>query len=88
MLGIVFFAACNYQSNKDKNGGIENPKLSIAVAANMQFAMQEIAKAFTNRTGITCDMIIGSSGKFTAQIKEGASAILGPSRVSGTGLGV
>ncbi len=50
----------------------ENKSINIATAANVQFAMQEIGKAFTNESGIECNFIIGSSGKLTAQIKEGA----------------
>lgn len=47
-------------------------KLHIATAANMQFAMDVLTEAFTAKTGIACETVISSSGKLTAQIKEGA----------------
>jgi molybdate transport system substrate-binding protein len=62
--GLLFLAtACD----PGKNG-----KLTIAVSANMQYAMEELVEAFQHSTGTPCEMIVGSSGKLTAQIMEGA----------------
>lgn len=46
--------------------------LTIASAANVQPAMQEIADLFTSQTGITCHITAGSSGNLTTQISQGA----------------
>ncbi len=48
------------------------PELTIAVAANMQYAIRDIADKFTAQFNIPCNLVIGSSGKLTAQIISGA----------------
>ncbi|WP_345950360.1 molybdate ABC transporter substrate-binding protein [Mucilaginibacter sp. PAMB04274] len=47
-------------------------KLRIAVAANAQFVAGVLAKAFKQQTGIKAELIVGSSGKLTAQIEQRA----------------
>lgn len=60
---LIVITACNKQ---------ENLPLRIATAANMQFAMEALVDDFEKKTEISCEIITGSSGKLTAQIKAGA----------------
>lgn len=46
--------------------------ITIAVAANVNYAFKAIATAFTQETGIEINSVVSSSGKLTAQIKHGA----------------
>jgi len=64
-LFIPLFLFLSCQNNSDQ-------KLTIAAAANMQFAMKALVEAFTEETNIECETIISSSGKLTAQIIHGA----------------
>jgi molybdate transport system substrate-binding protein len=62
-LTSVLFLSCQTSQKQE---------LRIAAAANMQFAMEAITKAFAEQTGIKSETVIGSSGKLTAQIKASA----------------
>jgi len=46
--------------------------LNVAVAANLQYAFDDVAAAFKKDTGIDIKPSYGSSGKFTTQIMNGA----------------
>ncbi len=46
--------------------------LTVAVAANVQYTFEELAAEFQQETGIHIKTVIGSSGKFTVQIENGA----------------
>ena len=66
-LGIALSAFLIISCNTSKNEVI-----TVAAAANMQFVMKDLEAAFEKETGIACEVILGSSGKLTAQILEGA----------------
>jgi molybdate transport system substrate-binding protein len=47
-------------------------ELTVAVAANVKYAFDDLAIAFTQESGIVLKPIFGSSGKIASQVKEGA----------------
>src|ERR1700726_1783581 len=47
-------------------------EITVAAAAALQFAMQDVAARFQNETGKTVKLIYGSSGNFFQQIQNGA----------------
>jgi molybdate transport system substrate-binding protein len=47
-------------------------EIIVAVAANVQFAMQDIEKVYEQKSGLAIKTVISSSGKLTAQIQNGA----------------
>lgn len=61
--GLFFVLSCSTKNEE---------KLTIATAANMQFAMEEITAEFTKETGIKCGIVPGSSGKLSTLIIEKA----------------
>ncbi len=44
----------------------------VALASDLQFALEEIAVKFTEETGMSVRLSIGSTGNFSRQIREGA----------------
>ncbi|MDO3695150.1 molybdate ABC transporter substrate-binding protein [Wenyingzhuangia sp. chi5] len=69
IFGFLLVSGCDTKKEKDAN---PYNKITIATAANMQFAMKKIASVFEKDSGVKCNMVISSSGKLTAQIKKGA----------------
>lgn len=67
--GLIYILFGLYLVGCTKSG---KETLTIATAANMQFAMEALTAAFTQQTGIPCQTAVSSSGKLTAQIEEGA----------------
>ena len=47
-------------------------ELNISAAANLQFALEEVGKAYTAETGTQVKAVYGASGKLVAQILNGA----------------
>lgn len=84
LASALFFIACGTggPGNTDGSGnrGVPYPAgdktdylpLRIATAASVQLPMKTLTQAFTDKTGIPCEIITGSSGQLSAQIKAGA----------------
>lgn len=70
----MFFKLFKYLGVSFLLFGCKTPQqpLTIATAANMQFAMEALCTEFTKQTGIECQLVVSSSGKLTAQIQAGA----------------
>lgn len=47
-------------------------EITIAAAANVQFALEDLKAEFTKETGIKVKSVIGASGNLTSQIENGA----------------
>ncbi len=60
------------ESANSNSESAEPKQLTIAAAASTQFAVREIAKVFESKHDVKVNVIIGSSGKLTTQIINGA----------------
>jgi molybdate transport system substrate-binding protein len=50
----------------------ELPKIRVAAAADLKFALDELGAQYEKQTGRKIDVVYGSSGNFFAQIQNGA----------------
>ncbi|MCB0577800.1 MAG: molybdate ABC transporter substrate-binding protein [Phaeodactylibacter sp.] len=69
-LAALLIQCTGSQNQREGNG--KRRTITVAVAANVQFAMEELEKAFEQESGIGADVVISSSGKLSAQILQGA----------------
>ncbi len=54
------------------SSSLHEKSLTIACAASVQYAMAELVEQFEKESNIPCQIIVGSSGKLSAQIMNGA----------------
>lgn len=50
----------------------QQTQLNIAAAADLKFALTDVATAYEKQSGVQCNLTFGSSGNFFAQIQNGA----------------
>lgn len=48
----------------------------VAAASDLQFALPEVARTYTQETGRTVDLVFGSSGTLARQIQDGAPFVV------------
>ena len=70
VLAAVVLALAPFVRAADTVLAVEPPV--IAGAADLQFALAEIAEAFRAETGLSVTLTFGSSGNFARQIRQGA----------------
>lgn len=51
---------------------LAQPKITVAVAANMQYTMQELIAEYNKTDKTKVEVVLGASGKLTQQIQNGA----------------
>ncbi len=65
LLAVSLWTGCR---ERQESGGT----LRIAIASNLQYAVDSLVAGFEKEHNIICEVIPGSSGKLFAQIREGA----------------
>lgn len=60
---MLLFLACQPQSQSS---------LTIATAASLRYLAEELVADFEHKTSIDCQIVVGSTGKLTAQVMAGA----------------
>jgi len=73
LLSVVLITLLLTNCQPDSGPAADGPNtLVVATAANVQFAMTELEKAFEARSDYQIDPVVSSTGKLTVQIKQGA----------------
>ncbi len=76
-LMITLFCLCLLGCETPSHSNAENtrvvqPEITVAVAANAQYALEEIIEQFEKKHAISVKTVMGSSGQLTTQIQNGA----------------
>lgn len=69
---ISLFSICSLLTTNQKSFA-DNLSVTVATAANVQFAMNDLKAEFKKESGIEVKPIISSSGKLSTQIQNGAN---------------
>jgi molybdate transport system substrate-binding protein len=75
LLFLVFLPACTargWLSPQPEASATPPREITIAAAATLQFAFQDIAELFEQETGMRVRLVFGSTGLLTQQIEHGA----------------
>jgi molybdate transport system substrate-binding protein len=72
ILQILFLLVTITACNNKRIASDPDRKLTVAVAANAQFAMEALEKMFEKTSDAEVELIVGSSGKLTTQMLQGA----------------
>ena len=70
LLSGLFLLGCGPSTHSESTS--LNEQVTVACAANMQYAMDSIAVLFEQEEGVKCEITAGSSGMLAAQIENGA----------------